>query len=131
MRFGELEDYEKVHGDCNVPQGWIENPPLANWVDHQRELYKKGQMDPERVQWLTRLGFSWDPLEKVWEEMIRLLTVYKKNHRGDVPKGYEVEGIKLGKWLQTQRKKYKKGEMDPERERRLMRELGFVFKPLE
>ena len=128
MRFGELEEYKKVHGDCNVPAGWSENPPLASWEKYQRQLCKKGKMDPEREEWLTWLGFSWDPLEETWEEMFRLLTVYKEHHGGDcdVPKGYEVEGVKLGFWVMTQRKDYKKGEMDPERVRRL-EDLGFKW----
>ena len=132
MRFGELEDYQEVHGDCNVPKGWIENPPLGNWVDRQRQLSRKGKMDPEREEWLTWLGFSWEPWEENWEEMFRLLVAYKEAHSGDsdVPEGYEVEGVNLGMWVQTQRQRYKDGKMDQERVRRLM-ELGFKWDCLD
>ena len=35
-RFGELKRYKERFGDCNVPEGWPENPQLANWVNTQR-----------------------------------------------------------------------------------------------
>ena len=128
MRFGELEDYLEVHGDCNVPNGWIENPPLARWVAYQRVLYRKGMMDPEREEWLTWLGFSWEPLEERWEEMFGLLIAYQEAHSGDcdVPERYEVEGVNLGIWVMNQRRQFKEGNMDPERKRRL-EDLGFKW----
>jgi hypothetical protein len=28
--------YRRRHGDCNVPQGWAEDPKLGRWVKRQR-----------------------------------------------------------------------------------------------
>jgi hypothetical protein len=35
-RLAKLKEYKSVHGDSDVPQGWAEDPPLANWVNRQR-----------------------------------------------------------------------------------------------
>ena len=32
VQFARLEAYQVVHGDCNVPQRWVEDEPLATWV---------------------------------------------------------------------------------------------------
>ena len=40
-RFEELEAYKDEYGDCNVPQGWVENPELADWVNRQRVQKRK------------------------------------------------------------------------------------------
>jgi hypothetical protein len=39
-QLAKLEAYKQRHGDCNVPQGWAEDPPLGRWVREQR-TYKK------------------------------------------------------------------------------------------
>ena len=64
----KLKAYRRTHGDCNVPQGWAEDPPLANWVGHQRSFKKKldrGEpsegMTAARVAKLEALGFAWAP----------------------------------------------------------------------
>ena len=58
--------YKAAHGDCSVPQGWAEDPPLARWVAHQRQGKKKldcGEpskgMTVARVAELDKLGFNW------------------------------------------------------------------------
>ena len=63
-----LEAYKAVHGDCNVPLRWAEDPRLGKWVDHQRGRKRKldrGEpskgMTAERAARLTALGFVWDP----------------------------------------------------------------------
>ena len=68
-------------GTATCRRDWIENPPLGYWVDNQRQSYRKGKLDPEREQWLTWLGFSWEPLEEDWEEMFQLLILYKGGPR--------------------------------------------------
>jgi predicted chitinase len=65
-RLGELADYRKIYGCCNVPPSYSENTKLANWVHTQRKQYKlhaqgkKSLMTPFRIQELESLGFEWD-----------------------------------------------------------------------
>ena len=37
----ELEKYKAEHGDCLVPKRYEENRSLGNWVNKQRQLYRK------------------------------------------------------------------------------------------
>ena len=62
----QLTEYERQHGDCNVPQKWAEEPRLGSWVSSQRKGKKKldcGDPRPritaERVAKLEALGFTW------------------------------------------------------------------------
>jgi hypothetical protein len=46
--FAALGRYKERFGDCNVPQGWAENPRLASWVRIQRGLKTSGKLSRER-----------------------------------------------------------------------------------
>ena len=37
----DLSKYKAEHGDCLVPKRYEENPTLGNWVNKQRQLFKK------------------------------------------------------------------------------------------
>lgn len=41
QRLRELEEYRREHGHCSVPRRYRENPSLANWVNKQRQHYRK------------------------------------------------------------------------------------------
>jgi hypothetical protein len=63
-RLSELAHYRKIHGHCNVPKHYSENPILANWVSKQRGFYKlhrQGKASPMttyRFQALEGLDFE-------------------------------------------------------------------------
>lgn len=58
-RYDELRVYKSVNGNCNVPQGYPDNPQLAAWVAKQRENNKNGKLSEEKVAQLDDLGFRW------------------------------------------------------------------------
>jgi hypothetical protein len=65
-QLAKLKKYKRKHGDCNVPQGWAEDPRLGSWVNNQRQYTKKldrGErsqgMTAARVAKLDALGFAW------------------------------------------------------------------------
>jgi hypothetical protein len=65
-QLARLKKYKEAHGDCNVPRGWAEDPPLGTWVNKQRDRKKaldrhepsKG-MTVARVERLEAVGFAW------------------------------------------------------------------------
>ena len=71
-QFARLVAYKAVHGDCNVPGSWSENPrgrPLGQWVKGQRKLKLKldrgepirsERLVAERAARLTALGLVSD-----------------------------------------------------------------------
>jgi hypothetical protein len=119
-QLARLAAYKWQHGDCNVPQGWAEDPRLGRWVRTQRSFKK--QLDRGvtglgmTVAWAARLealGFAWAPVPKAggaavpnegaWEAQLVRLVAYKQAH-GDcnVPK-YWAEDPPLGNWVSKQR----------------------------
>jgi hypothetical protein len=124
-QLAKLKDYKAEHGDCNVPKGWVEDPPLGNWVGTQRTGKKKldrgkpcGEMTAERALKLDALGFAWvaskiHPDDAKWEAQLGRLAAYRAAH-GDckVPRGW-AEDPRLGVWVNHQRahkKKLDRGE---------------------
>jgi hypothetical protein len=45
----KLKAYKRKHGDCNVPQGWAEDPRLSRWVNTQRAFKKAREAGPRRA----------------------------------------------------------------------------------
>ena len=125
-QFAALAQYKTQHGDCNVPQGWLENLTLGTWVSTQRGEQRKGRLTDEQQRRLEALGFVWDSLEAIWEEQFAALAQYKTQH-GDcnVPRHWpEQHG--LGSWVTRQRQEKKTGGLSLDRQRRLDA-LGFVW----
>ena len=122
-----LETYKEAHGNCLVPEWWPHDPQLSRWVDHQRQLHRKGELAEERSARLEALGFDWDPQETKWQQMFCTLRAYKEEH-GDcmVPQRWRGNP-QLGRWVDNQRKQYHRGKMAEERVRRL-KELGFAWR---
>jgi hypothetical protein len=82
MQFARLAAYKAVYGDCNVPQGWAEDPRLATWVSTQRKgkrMLASGTLGPSegmtavRAARLTALGIVWAP-DAAYERTTKPLT---------------------------------------------------------
>jgi hypothetical protein len=117
----KLEAHQRRHGDCNVPQGWAEDPRLGAWVKGQRKSKKaldRGEpskgMTAARAARLHALGFAWELSagaardDAGWEAQLAKLMAYKRRH-GDcnVPRGW-AEDPPLSGWVDTQRRCKKK-----------------------
>jgi hypothetical protein len=57
--FEQLEDYQQIYGDCNVPQGYSVSPQLGNWVHTQRTMKRLASLGDERETQLNSIGFVW------------------------------------------------------------------------
>ena len=67
-QLARLAAYKADHGDCNVLQGWAEDPYLGIWVNNQRAYKRKldrGNPSPgmtaARAVRLEALGLAWAP----------------------------------------------------------------------
>jgi hypothetical protein len=124
-QLAKLKAYKGKHGNCNVPQGWADDPRLSIWVCTQRKCKKKlDRGDPRpgmtaaRAAMLDALGFAWVlsamELSKQnsksarddagWKAQLAKLNQYKRKH-GDcnVPWGW-TEDEKLASWVSMQRR---------------------------
>ena len=59
--FDRLVDYKSVHGDVNVPQGYVtdDGHNLGVWANNQRIVMSKGKLSEAKVKKLEGLGFKW------------------------------------------------------------------------
>jgi hypothetical protein len=108
----------------------MENPALGRWVQRQTMLYNSEMLDVERVRRLDQIGFEWDQRNAQWQANFAELKLYRKRlgNRG-VPLNWG-ENPTLARWVMTQRKLYKSGNLDNTRAR-LMNELGFEWDPFD
>lgn len=123
--FKELGDYFKNFGDCNVPQVWHVNRPLARWVARQRELRRKNKLLPEQERRLSDIGFSWEIYAASWETMLAKLAQQMELIRSGIEPRFSPE---LRRWMLTQRQFRKRGGLSAEREQKLTA-TGFEWEP--
>jgi hypothetical protein len=112
-RLGELTDYHRIQGNCNVTKNYSENTKLGKWVGTQRHQYRlhrdgrKSHLTTFRIKELERLGFEWDIHGAAWEERLSELADYRKIQGNcNVPRNYS-ENTKLGLWVANQRTNYR------------------------
>jgi hypothetical protein len=58
-RFQQLSDFYQEYGHTLVPKRHKENPTLGNWVNKQRQLYRKALLPGKKVDILNSIGFCW------------------------------------------------------------------------
>ena len=131
--------YYKRHGnllisiDFKTTNGYEEDNngvALGAWISRQRTNFES--LSKERQEKLFSIGFVLDPLEEQWNHNYELAKRYYEKHRNLlIPKefkttnGYEYDenGIQLGTWISSQRKRFKK--FSKERQEKLI-SIGFV-----
>lgn len=132
--FEETVKYKEQHGTPNAPNIYITDNgyKLGSWQGHQRQLYKKKKILPERILRLEEIGYLWDTYEEGFERGFEETIKYKKQFgNSNVPIRYATsDGFNLGTWQTTQRQQYKKKKLSTERMRRL-EEIGFTWNPFD
>jgi hypothetical protein len=143
-RLVELKGFRAAHGLCLVPQTYVPNPSLGEWVHKQRTQYKLYQdgkpssMTVARILQLEALGLEWAQPETrlMWEERLADLKDYRDAHgHCNVPRRYKLNQP-LANWVYTQRyqyKMYRDGKPSTMTATRIqqLEELGFECDPLE
>ncbi|MDY8021212.1 Helicase associated domain protein [Paenibacillus polymyxa] len=118
LNFNILSKYKSIYGDCDVVNHYeMDGVKLGKWVNTQRLAYRKNKLSLSRVDKLNSVGFQWDIKDKdLWDNNYSLLLIYKKKYgHCNVPFKYEVNGIKLGIWVNTQRQSYKNIKLSQEK----------------
>ena len=127
QNFTALKKFREREGHCRVERGRkVDGLKLSLWVSAQRS--KKDRLTPARLKRLNLLGFSWDPIAELWEQNFATLQKFRKR-KGHccVAATYQIDGLKLGLWVQSQR--LKKDSLTLDRVKRL-NSLGFSWDPL-
>ena len=125
--------YHKEHGDLDVPVKYVDNTGfrLGQWLRNLRVSRKNNRetLTDEQIARLDALGMIWeDRGDKQWNDAFQALCdYYNEYHTLKIPIKYETEkGLKLSMWLSTQRERYRKGKLSPERTKKLQ-SIGVEF----
>jgi hypothetical protein len=124
--YQRLLAYKNRNNSTLVPQLYESDPSLGCWVGLQRSMHAAGKLEDERMQLLDDLGFEWDPLEARWNEMFERLCAFKTEQGHTRVPGIYFEDTQLGRWVQLQRRSYKKKQLELERFQRL-KSIGFEW----
>ncbi|CAB9496720.1 helicase [Seminavis robusta] len=135
--------YKQLHGDCQVPNRYPDDPKLGAWVSTQRRHYRVSQRDNvestsltnERIQRLEDAGFEWtgvNPRYLHWDMRYRELLDFKERFgHVNIPINWP-ENVKLANWTSTQRQEHKnmlKGKKSRLDDRRILmlNDIGFAW----
>jgi len=123
-----LVKFQQREGHSNVPNSHVEDGmKLGKWLSEQRNQMKKGKLDKSVEKRLKDVGVVWAVHLEEWENNYRLLIKFQQREGHSHVANYHIEdGIRLGYWLCTQRKKKKKGKLDIECEKQLDK-IGVVW----
>lgn len=133
--WGYLIDYVREHGHTNVPATAVVRAyKLGQWVSLQRQGYRSGKLAEDRRQRLDAIPeWTWNPIDDLWEAGFRHAQRYAEAEgTSRVPQQYETtDGFNLGSWVATQRRRYRKGVLEPDRIHRLAGLPGWTWGSLD
>jgi superfamily II DNA or RNA helicase len=100
---------------------------LGVWLAHQRQAYRDGLLDADRVARLRRIpGFTWTPVPAEDLAMVDALRVFIDfEHHADVPEDHVEDGLPLGRWVLAVRRRKLVGRLHPALHDELMAAAGF------
>jgi len=125
LYFAALQKFQRREEHCRVPARKEEDGlKLGRWVRNQRK--NRAGLTPDQLNRLYALGFVRETLAEQWELNFAALQKFQRREgHCRVPIGKEMDGLKLGIWVYSQRSKKK--VLTPDRLKRLDA-LGFVWK---
>ena len=123
--YNRLKQYQEVNGNLQVKRS--EDLQLYNWTDHQRKVYKRGDLPLEKETMLRDTGFRFNPQEYIWWGYYDKLCEYREKH-GDtlVPTGDYEDDQGLSTWVARQRAQYRDEQLSEERINAL-NDIGFAW----
>jgi len=127
-----LVKFQQREGHANVPFSHREEGMnLGHWLDWQRQQKRKGELVISLEKRLEEVGVIWNVFREQWGNNYLLLVKYQQREgHANVPKKHKEEGVNLGFWLQEQRSRKKKRELDISLKKRL-EDIGFIWDVLK
>lgn len=127
MRYELAKTYQKEHGDLMIPRSYkVGDCRLGLWLQEQRQSYRNNTLSQARIDRLEQLGIVWNP-NLTWMTYYHFCCLYyEENGNLMIPLSYQVKGIKIGNWLNTQRYLYHKNKLSTEKIT-LLETIGIIW----
>ncbi|MFD8727700.1 Helicase associated domain protein [Streptomyces sp. NPDC059611] len=129
---GACSAFHAEHNHLNVPPQYSTpgGLPLYEKLNHQRQRYRRGVLDPRRREELEKLGIVWEVLnskrQRFWGELRKF---HQEHGHLRIPKSYRTVGdepMNLGAAVGTVRARYSAGKLSPE-EIAFYESLGMIW----
>lgn len=90
---------------------------LYRWIHAQRNYYRNGKLNGDRIKKLESLGIQWEPRKNQWEQGYAHAHAYFMEHQDlNIPNQYVCDdGFRLGAWIGNLRTSYRMGKLTAER----------------
>ena len=138
-RFAACVEFQRNNGRWPTfsATATLEEHGLAHWAKWQRDSFKAGRLDAQRIRRLEAAGFSWtgrlesDPLDPDWLEQLARLEAFVTPH-GYLPslRSSDAKERELSRWVSRQREQHSQGQLAAQRIERL-EALGLPLRPRE
>ena len=130
--FASLAHFVERERHAQVPARWREDGyPLGKWVSRQRGERRRGRLDATRRARLEALPeWTWGAshLLSTWEESFaRLEHFVEREGHARVPSGWRENGYQLFVWVNRQRQRFKRRQLDKVRCERLEALPGWTW----
>ena len=122
--FREAQKYFAAHGDLNVPTAYKteEGFALGAWLSNL--CVRRESLSEDKIARLDAIGMVWDKNRDRWYRNFAEVKQYFDAH-GELPTHQKTaEGVHLGQWLVSQRRKREKLT---EEQQQLLKSVGFSF----
>lgn len=133
-RFNYLRLFVEREGDARVPFLHREGDyALGAAVNDLRQDYRRRRLGEKEIRALESLpGWTWDPREDDFDAGLRAAQSFLKREGYIIaPRGHMENGIDLGSWLVTLRRRKRRGTLRPQWIRACEALRGFSWNPFE
>ena len=122
QRLQQVKEYVSKHGGL-PPISYRDSGSgvcLRNWLSELRRKHELGTLPPDMTAALDEaVGDVWRvpfvQIRKFSDMLDRVKTFHKSNGRLPHQEEVDADGVKIGKWVQTQRDKHNAGQLPAER----------------
>ena len=121
--FHRAEAYFHEFGNLNVPNRYRceDGYWLGKWIFKQREAYQQKRLTQQQIAALERIGMIWET-ESPWEASFHRAERYYLAHGHVLPTKKNAvtdEEREIATWIESQRQRFKRGELQENTVRRL------------
>ena len=110
------QQYYEENGDLRISNNYTtdDGMKLGVWISGQRSMYSQHKLRKEQIELLEQIGMIWHGYKSKWETGYSYALQYY-NERGDINPAADyltLDGFALGRWIATQRRKYKNNKLN-------------------
>ncbi len=103
---------------------------LGKWIQHQRTLYRQGQLLEKRIKQLEQISeWNWSPRTARWNTTYeRVLAFVEKNEKFPTQYSQDEPEKILGTWIQNRRRAHRNGTLPQRQVEKLEQISGWSWK---